>query len=168
MERLAVRLAARGFILRSGAAAGADTAFEVGCLLAGGQSEIWLPWKGFNGHADTGLYPNEFHFAIAEKHHQFWANLRHPVRCLHARNVGQVLGADGSQPSQFVVCWTKDGCESAAERTEKTGGTGQAISVASAFGVEVFNLAREGAKERLGAKVLALLDQAPAQRPTIA
>lgn len=157
MARLAARLAARGFILRSGAADGADAAFERGCVEAGGRAEIWLPWKGFNKHADTGLYPTDFHFEQAGQNHPNWAALRHSVRCLHARNVGQVIGMDGSELSSFVVCWTPDGCESKAERSAKTGGTGQAIALASRYDVPVFNLAKEGSRERLNAKVLELL-----------
>jgi hypothetical protein len=38
-------LAERGYILRSGGAEGADTAFEKG---AGKATEIFLPWRGFN------------------------------------------------------------------------------------------------------------------------
>ena len=36
-----------GFKLRSGAADGADSAFE---KFAGNNKEIYLPWKGFNKH----------------------------------------------------------------------------------------------------------------------
>lgn len=159
MARLAARLAARGFILRSGAADGADAAFESGCDQAGGQCEIWLPWRGFNKHADTGLYPCDYHYAQASLVHPGWNGMKQAVRSLHARNSGQVLGHDGSELSSFVVCWTQDGCESAAERTKGTGGTGQAIALASRYNVPVFNLAREGAKERLNDKVLDLLER---------
>ena len=36
------------FVLRSGGASGADTAFERGCDSVGGEKQIFLPWKGFN------------------------------------------------------------------------------------------------------------------------
>lgn len=42
--------AKRRFLLRSGAADGADTAFEDGCDIYSGPKEIYLPWKGFNGN----------------------------------------------------------------------------------------------------------------------
>lgn len=159
MERLAARLAARGFILRSGAAPGADTAFERGCIAAGGEAEIWLPWKGFNQHADTGLYPSDFHFDQASRYHPQWSGLKHAIRCLHARNVGQVIGRDATDPSKFVVCWTPDGCESALERTKDTGGTGQAIALACGYNVPVFNLSRPDSRERLNALVLELIER---------
>ena len=40
-------LAELGFTLRSGAAPGADAAFEEGCDRVDGKKEIYLPWKGF-------------------------------------------------------------------------------------------------------------------------
>ena len=43
-------LANDGWTLRSGAADGADAAFEKGCDISGGVKEIYLPWKEFNGH----------------------------------------------------------------------------------------------------------------------
>lgn len=50
-----------GFILRSGGADGADTAFESG-VVSSDMKEIYLPWKGFNGRgtevSDIFLYSN--------------------------------------------------------------------------------------------------------------
>ena len=88
MSRLAARLAARGYVLRSGAADGADSAFEQGCVRAAGESEIWLPWLGFNGHADTGFYPEDAHEAEARLVHPAWERLTQGPKKLHARNVG--------------------------------------------------------------------------------
>jgi len=53
MEKIARRLADRGFTLRSGGADGADTAFERGA--GSGSTEIYLPWKGFNS-SSSPLY----------------------------------------------------------------------------------------------------------------
>jgi hypothetical protein len=158
MRDTAQRLAEAGIILRSGAANGADTAFEQGCVSASGPSEIWLPWKGFNGHADTGLYPEAKHFEIASTLHPAWAALSHGPKALHARNVGQVLGADCATPVAFVLCWTPDGCEQEATRTRKTGGTGTAISLAARHGIPVINLLNESAQEQLEAMVNELLN----------
>jgi hypothetical protein len=52
----------------------------------------------------------------------------------------QVLGEDLMHPSEFVVCWTPDGCERHEDRGLVTGGTGTAISVASQMGIPVFNV----------------------------
>lgn len=63
----------------------------------------------------------------------------------------QILGRDLSDPVDFVVCWTPDGCESEKERSRASGGTGQAIALASRLGIPVFNLARDAALQRIGA-----------------
>lgn len=53
-------------------------------------------------------------------------------------------------PVDFVLCWTPGvGAESEADRTPDTGGTGQAIALASRWNIPVFNLARPDAGERL-------------------
>lgn len=149
MRKVAARLAQRGLVLRSGAAAGADSAFEDGCDAALGGKEIWLPWPGFNGYADTDLLPTEAHFTCAADLHPGWARLSHGAKKLHARNVGQVLGQDLESPVAFVLCWTPDGCESETTRTEDTGGTGTAIALASQRSIPIFNLRNPDAKDRL-------------------
>ena len=152
MQRLASHLAQAGYTLRSGAAEGADRAFEEGCVAAGGPCEIWLPWRNFNRHADTGLYPTEAHHELAARTQPAWRYLSRGARDLHARNMGQVLGMDLATPVQFVVCWTRDGCESEATRTRETGGTGGAIALASRHGIPIFNLANPDALDRLWAQ----------------
>lgn len=140
MFKIAALLAKRGYTLRSGAADGADTAFELGCNSVDGKKEIWLPWKGFNKHEDTGLYPNPGHFAKAEVALSHWAKLTQGMKRLHARNVGQVLGAHLEEPVDFVLCWTPDGATTREQCTSKTGGTGTAIKLASDNNIPVINL----------------------------
>lgn len=142
-------LAALKFVLRSGAADGADMAFEAGCdSLPGAEKEIWLPWRLFNHYHGQHFLPSIQHFRVASDTHPAWGSLTWGPRALHARNIGQVLGHDLLTRVQFVLCWTPDGCETHAERTRSTGGTGTAISVASNYGIQVFNLRRERAEER--------------------
>lgn len=147
MRRVAERLAARGYILRSGAAEGADAAFEAGARA----KEIYLPWRRFNGHSSPlhDLDALEQAKAIASTIHPRWRALKESEKLLHARNVFQVLGADLSSPSAFVVCWTKDGVETEKERRASTGGTGSAIALASSHGVPVINMANPGALDRI-------------------
>lgn len=157
MSRMAGRLAELGFVLRSGGANGADMAFEDGCDASNGKKEVWLPWRGFNGHADTVFQPKAHHFEKAATLHPAWERLGPGPRKLHARNVGQILGMELNRPVSFVVCWTPDGCETEAERGLETGGTGTAISLAARCGIPVFNLRRACAKQRLGVHVNNLL-----------
>ena len=150
MQDLGVRLGRMGYVLRSGGADGADTAFEEGCDKYRCAKEIWLPWAGFNNRQETVPFtPDPVHFEHASKIHPAWQYLKPSVQRLHARNSGQVLGKDCSTPSEFVLCWTPDGCEHADQRSSKTGGTGQAIALASKHNVPVINLANPNWKERL-------------------
>lgn len=130
--------------LRSGAAAGADSAFAAASMLA----DIFLPWPGFRGHQSPLNRPSPEAFAVAALVHPAWHSLSSAAQKLMARNSHQILGRDLRQPADFVLCWTPDGCESEPGRTGTTGGTGQAIALADRFGVPVFNLARADAIAR--------------------
>lgn len=155
MTKLAAYFAGLGLTLRSGAAVGADSAFESGTLPK--QAEIYLPWRWFNGHSsrlpDQSLIAEAR--AIAATVHPAWDRLQDSARKLHARNAFQVLGPDLRSPSLFVVCWTPDGAEDGWGCSAETGGTGTAIRLAHQHGVPVFNLARSDAHQRLAAFVLA-------------
>ncbi|WP_018079137.1 DUF4326 domain-containing protein [Thiobacillus denitrificans] len=146
MTRAAARLAAMGYTLRSGAAPGADSAFEAG---AGTAKEIYLPWRAFNGSVSSFVEPARDAYEVAACVHPAWEKLSPAARKLMARNSHQILGADLKAPADFVVCFTADGAESEAQRNAATGGTGQAIALASRWGVPVFNFARGDAGERL-------------------
>lgn len=143
------------YVLRSGHADGADLAFEKG---SDGQNQIWLPWSGFNykspqsqGLVRTGHYvPAENWVAskIAEANHPKWDACSPAARKMHTRNVYQVLGPglgviNQDTVSRFVLCWTKDG--------KASGGTGQAIRIAEACKIPVFNLFHADALEKLEA-----------------
>lgn len=138
MRYIASSLGRQGWTLRSGAADGADWAFEIGARDIGtfGKPlpEIYLPWQGFNG-SDSPLFEVEDAFArvIAARHHPAWATLSQSARKMHTRNVHQVLGPGCNTPSKFVLCWTKGG--------KGKGGTGQAIRIAQAHGIPVYDMA---------------------------
>ncbi len=141
-ENIASLLAQKGGILRSGAADGADNAFEKGCdKEPNSKKEIYLPWKGFNG-SESKLYTiTPEAMLIAQKFHPYWDNLSNGAKKLHARNSYQVLGYDLKTLSNFVVCWTEGG--------KITGGTGQALRIAKAYSIPVFNYGEDGAEEKL-------------------
>lgn len=141
MRRLAGLLGSLGFTLRTGGADGADTAFEQGAT--GGMTEVFLPWPGFNGYQPLTMLrrpkaPEAYRIAAAA--HPGWHRLGDAAKSLHARNAHQVLGADLKAPAALVLCWTRDGATE--KTTSRTGGTGQAIRIAVAHGVPVYNLAR--------------------------
>ncbi|MFM7333244.1 MAG: hypothetical protein ACKO1H_02345 [Tabrizicola sp.] len=141
MTRAAFALLKRGYILRSGHAIGADTAFEHG---AGEAAQIFLPVAGWRGSA-SAFHPGTIGTevwgrarTIAAAHHPAFAGLSPFVQDLHTRNVFQVLGPKLDSPAEFVLCWTAYG--------EASGGTGQALRIAASHGVPIFNLQR--ARER--------------------
>lgn len=117
-----------GWTLRSGGADGADRAFELG---APKQVEIYLPWKNFNGsHSPLwGVSPEALN--IASQFHPAWDRCSTAGKKLHGRNVYQVLGQDLKTPSQFIICWTKNGAGA--------GGTGQALRIAKAHSIPIFD-----------------------------
>jgi hypothetical protein len=123
MRELASRLARKGYVLRSGGAIGADLAFEEGCDLAKGHKEIFL--------AD---YPSSKEaWELAEKFHPNWpAVLRKKAGNIMARNGHQVLGSNLDEPVSFIVCWTEGG--------KLKGGTAQALRIATAYNIPIFNL----------------------------
>jgi len=123
--------AQKGYVLRSGAAQGADQAFEKGCDSVGGEKEIYLPWKGFEGSNSPLIVSDLEAYLIAERYHPNWINLSAGAKKLQARNSHQVLGQDLRTPSDFIICWTENG--------SGAGGTGQAIRIARAYGIPVFD-----------------------------
>jgi len=58
------------------------------------------------------------------------------------------MGVDLKTPVSFVLCWTPDGAETTTD-PDHTGGTGQAIRIANANAIPVFNLFHKDALERL-------------------
>lgn len=138
MKEIATKLESRGWTLRSGGAEGADDAFESGCT----RKQIYVPWNGFNNRDLIFSIPDNA-YKLAEEAHPNWKALSQGAKTLMARNCMQVLGKDLNEPSKFVLCWTPDGCVSHATRSYRTGGTGQAITIADKAGIRVFNLASE-------------------------
>lgn len=128
----AQQLADLNFTLRSGAAAGADSAFEAGCDMVGGSKEIYLPWKGFQGHSSHLHTPTDEALKMAAKFHPNWGACSYGARKLHARNCHQILGIGLDTPADFVICWTPNGSGS--------GGTGQALRIAQSHGIPIFDL----------------------------
>ena len=139
MEGLGRALALAGWKLRTGGAPGADQAFEAGCRASGEEPELWLPWEGFEGR--RGRFPSPEAFLMAAQLHPNWPALRRGGRALHARNCHQILGARLNNPVQRVICWTPDG--SLDGEGGKSGGTGQALRLATRHGIPVRNLARD-------------------------
>ena len=135
MANIAVYLAEQNWVLRSGAADGADRAFEKGCDYAKGIKEIYLPWKDFNASPSKLYPPTKEAFDLASTIHPAWPKLKMGAKKLHARNTYQVLGWYLDKPSDLLICWTEEG--------KDIGGTATALKLARQHGIRIINLATE-------------------------
>lgn len=132
MILLAQILSELKYTLRSGGASGADAAFETGHTY---KKEIYLPYDGFNGrNIDNQSFFTYTHKStiLAESYHPAWYKLSKTGKQMHSRNMHQVLGLDLMSPTNFIICWTRDG--------QASGGTGQALRVAEQYGIPIYNL----------------------------
>lgn len=146
---IATKLDSQGYVLNSGGANGADTAFEQGST----NKQIFLPCDSFNGRSHNGStyinYQRLPHKDLAEE----TVGLFHPAAHklseyafhLMARNTFQVLGKDLQTSVEFVICWTPEGKE--------IGGTSQAIRIAKSVNIPVFNLGKQKVLDRFTAFV---------------
>jgi hypothetical protein len=141
MTDIAHFLSETGYILRSGGAPGADTAFEAG-VPDPAKKEIYLPWKDFNGNGSSRFRVTDEALKLASEFHPAWDKLSYGARKLMGRNGYQVLGFRLLDPVEFVVCWTKGGKE--------TGGTAQAIKIAKSRRIPVYNLFFEEHRNHIG------------------
>jgi len=106
--------------LRSGGAKGADSAFELGAT----HKQIF-----YVRDAKPWCYDLVQNYLPAGYQ---WSRMKPFVQGLLARNMMQILGPNGDDPSLFVIAWTKDGKDS--------GGSGYALRCAAAHNIPIFNL----------------------------
>ena len=138
MERLADQLGSLGWVLRSGGAEGADSAFERGT--GSYTKQIFLPWKNFNDNDSRFYNVSDIAIERSLKFHPAPERLKSGARKMMGRNMYQVMGLDLNTPSSFVVCWTPFVTEDAFDVNKKIGGTGQAIRIAENKKIPIFNL----------------------------
>lgn len=121
MHEFAARFARAGHRLRTGGAKGADEAFALGCIVAGGECQIFRP------SVATDQMLNH-----ASLFHPAWDKLSDYVKRLMGRNSAILLGENLDDPVDFVVCWTPGG--------RVTGGTGHGLRIAETYRIPVYNL----------------------------
>jgi predicted NAD-dependent protein-ADP-ribosyltransferase YbiA (DUF1768 family) len=153
MSQVAEQLESYGFTLRSGAAKGADSAFESGVK---SKKEI------FPGNVKTGerelkiareIHPNPIALDNSKNPEFIWN--------LMGRNTNQIFGKNLDTPVDFVLAYTKDGITDGSKRTVATGGTGQAIDLASRKGIPVINLANANWQQDLNTLLKSLQSKQP-------
>lgn len=154
MTRIAAAAEKRGMRGRSGGAGGADLAFERG-FTDPKNIDVIVPWKGFlpkgmtqadvdaflgrprprSGPGAPVMLPWDKREEAEERashYHPAWHKCSPGAKSLHTRNIPQVVGLELNRPADLVVAWTIDG--------KATGGTGQAIRMATDIGVPIANL----------------------------
>jgi hypothetical protein len=131
------------FTLRSGGCPGPDLWFENG--VTNGNTEIFLHKKGgiTTNHKSELYQVSDKALRIAEHFHPVWSQLGYTAKLLMGRNSYQILGPNLDNPVVFVLCYTPDGCEDGKYTTKNTGGTGQAIRLASYMGIPIINMANK-------------------------
>jgi hypothetical protein len=135
---VARQLHEQGWIVRSGHAQGADQAWACGHSPA--TREIYLPWRGFNLEGDM---PEGFSIspvtpqleAVARVAHPAWDRLRPGSQRLMMRNISIILGPNLDDPVEFVAYWSPT--------RSVQGGTGNAVRLATLYGIPDFNIALE-------------------------
>lgn len=141
------KLKEQGWIVRSGGAQGADSAFGEADPLG----EHYVPWRNFAVLKNLSeINVNQFKRDILEKaakiaaeHHKKWDSLSSAVQLLHTRNVFQIFGRSLDSPSKMVIFWAPE------EKGEVVGGTGQAIRIARSYNIPTYNTYFSETKERL-------------------
>jgi hypothetical protein len=153
IEAIAQRLARLGHLLRTGLSPGADQAFYRGALAGRGRVELCLPCENFQAgarlEAERGRVrvlarPTADALELAPRFDaqldgRPWDALDACERALLARDAHEVLGEDLASPVAFVVCWTPGGGRDG--RDPRARGTGQALRIACARSLPVFNIA---------------------------
>ena len=142
MKEIGTLMSKHDWILRSGGAKGADSAFEAGHT---GKKEIYLPWRHFRrnkskfyGSSERAVSMAKAVWAarqISNPDLPDWDRLRDMTRAFQSRNIHQVLGKNLNVRSDCIICWTKDG--------QEIGGTAQAMALARMIHVPVINLAND-------------------------
>lgn len=134
MTALSTQLEELGFILRTGGALGADSAFLDGIQNPNKSVELYLPWQGYNDYESPWHTVPKVSIQMASRFHPNWDACKQGVQKLHGRNCNIILGPDvrNPMPVDFVICYTKD--------AKATGGTGMAINVADYALIPVFDL----------------------------
>lgn len=166
MNKIAFKLAELGYTLRSGAAEGADKAFEIGVKdyfsmygesfpAPGELAQIYIPWRSF---CDIDEDYKDWYKVLAEQRkkldaekiaseiHPAWERCSRGAKALHSRNVYQVLGLDLKTPSSFLIAYsqpTKDG--------GVKGGTATAWELAKKYNIPTFNLHNNEDRSRIEA-----------------
>lgn len=141
--KLALAMSAReleqlGYTLRTGCASGSDQIFR-------NATNVKEVYSRDSVRLNTWKIATD----IAKSVHPCWHKLSKDGKILHTRNVYQILGGDLKVASEFVLCYTPDGCIDGTKTTRETGGTGQALRLAAIYNIPIVNVKNDDWIDRL-------------------
>lgn len=145
MYDLAIIYAINGYILKTGAALGADQAFANGANRGNGIIQLHIPWQKYEQawrntlnlqNVSTHVLKNEDIEAYnsVDKFHPTPNKLSQGMKKLHARNYNIIANTN------FVICYTHNGTLS--------GGTGQGLRLAQDLKIATINLGDDLTKQK--------------------
>jgi len=127
MTKISEKLSEKGYLLRSGHAAGSDTFFENGVKVS-----IIDGKPIYNKEIFTAWDCTKEAMIVASNYHPAFHNCNNYAKKLHGRNAMIILGKDLNDPVDFVICYTDNG--------KDKGGTGLGIRVAEDKKIKIYNL----------------------------
>lgn len=145
LEMIAIKLSEQEYTVRLGGNKGLEEIFEHKVK----RVELQLPWKGFNEKESKFTFTSENAKEISKAYSPVYDKLPDAVKVFLGRNVRLLLGKDLKSPAMFLIVWTADGCESARDRTFRTGNAGHVIAMASAMRIPIFNISKQDSINRL-------------------
>ena len=138
MSSISWHLSDLGYVLRSGGADGADSAFQ--CNADPDNTEIWIPWSKFAppiaGNYITitdAQYSFAREFLLNNDILPWFDRMKQGAKKLHARNVFQIIGTS-CKPSEFCLYYAEED-----NNGKVSGGTRTAVEVARLVGVPCYN-----------------------------
>jgi hypothetical protein len=166
-----------GWVLRSGGAPGADTAFERGAFSVNGPRRIYLPRRAFGPlprqDDPDAVVPLDDLGALVWREAQTMAETLHPgwekltalalrddaagrkaagTLTLLTRNMFQVMGDSLESPVDLVVCYgEKPVLNEHNFCIDVEGGTGQAVRLAAEMHIPTYNLILDSHREAVAA-----------------
>lgn len=122
-----------GFFLRTGDARGSDNAFLKGVKH---EKNKKVYDKNYYKRINKELWKKACEIAL--NNHPYPENASNYLNLL-GRNSFQVLGDNLNDPSDFLICWTKD--------SKLIGGTGTTMRIANSYNIPIFNLDKYSLKQ---------------------
>ena len=145
IRQLVKKLDGLGYVARTDGMDGVDV--EVQKITE--NIELYLPWKGFNNKESKLYYNDTTTMQAAKTYHPTFDNLKPAVQAFLGKNARMVLGNKLNSNALFLLCWSEDGAELKKDVVARTGNIGHTILIANSIGIPVFNLGKEGTKERI-------------------